>query len=172
MKTRQCSRRRAGHGKHWGRAHPCHPLAAAGPNQSVLRTGSEGCRRNCPQPTSASPPCPAPRSATQPHCESGIEYPGQLVRFESNDPRCPHARWTLGADGGTPLCRDDAVIGRNDEPSTERGPGSLVSGGPTLVAAEVKVEELTDAAQLASLADETPEGRSLVVLAIERLAAR
>jgi K+-transporting ATPase ATPase B chain len=39
------------------------------------------------------------------------------------------------------------------------------------VAAGVKVEELTDAAQLASLADETPEGRSLVVLAVD-LAAR
>ena len=30
---------------------------------------------------------------------------------------------------------------------------------------EVRVEELADAAQLASLADETPEGRSIVVLA-------
>jgi potassium-transporting ATPase ATP-binding subunit len=34
-----------------------------------------------------------------------------------------------------------------------------------LPAAGVKVEELADAAQLASLADETPEGRSIVVLA-------
>ena len=32
----------------------------------------------------------------------------------------------------------------------------------------VRVEELADAAQLASLADETPEGRSIVVLAKER----
>jgi K+-transporting ATPase ATPase B chain len=30
---------------------------------------------------------------------------------------------------------------------------------------DVRVEELADAAQLASLADETPEGRSIVVLA-------
>ena len=35
-------------------------------------------------------------------------------------------------------------------------------------AAQVKVEDLADAAQLASLADETPEGRSIVVLAKER----
>ena len=32
----------------------------------------------------------------------------------------------------------------------------------------VKVEQLADAAQLASLADETPEGRSIVVLAKEK----
>ena len=32
----------------------------------------------------------------------------------------------------------------------------------------MRVEELADAAQLASLADETPEGRSIVVLAKER----
>jgi K+-transporting ATPase ATPase B chain len=37
-----------------------------------------------------------------------------------------------------------------------------------LPAPGVKVEELADAAQLASLADETPEGRSIVVLAKER----
>jgi len=37
-----------------------------------------------------------------------------------------------------------------------------------LPAAGVRVEELADAAQLASLADETPEGRSIVVLAKER----
>ncbi len=37
-----------------------------------------------------------------------------------------------------------------------------------LPAAGVNVEELADAAQLASLADETPEGRSIVVLAKER----
>jgi K+-transporting ATPase ATPase B chain len=37
-----------------------------------------------------------------------------------------------------------------------------------LPAAGVGVEELADAAQLASLADETPEGRSIVVLAKER----
>ena len=36
----------------------------------------------------------------------------------------------------------------------------------------VKVEELADVAQLASLADETPEGRSIVVLAKERYALR
>jgi potassium-transporting ATPase ATP-binding subunit len=36
----------------------------------------------------------------------------------------------------------------------------------------VKVEELADAAQLASLADETPEGRSIVVLAKERFGLR
>jgi K+-transporting ATPase ATPase B chain len=36
----------------------------------------------------------------------------------------------------------------------------------------VKVEELADVAQLASLADETPEGRSIVVLAKERYAIR
>src|SRR5499426_4015666 len=36
----------------------------------------------------------------------------------------------------------------------------------------VKVEELADAAQLASLADETPEGRSIVVLAKERYGLR
>ena len=34
-----------------------------------------------------------------------------------------------------------------------------------LPAAGVRVEELADAAQLASLADETPEGRSIVILA-------
>jgi len=32
----------------------------------------------------------------------------------------------------------------------------------------VRIEELADSAQLASLADETPEGRSIVVLAKER----
>jgi K+-transporting ATPase ATPase B chain len=37
-----------------------------------------------------------------------------------------------------------------------------------LPATGVRVEELADAAQLASLADETPEGRSIVVLAKER----
>jgi K+-transporting ATPase ATPase B chain len=37
---------------------------------------------------------------------------------------------------------------------------------------EVRVEELADAAQLASLADETPEGRSVVVLAKERFGLR
>ncbi len=37
-----------------------------------------------------------------------------------------------------------------------------------LPAPNVKVEDLADAAQLASLADETPEGRSVVVLAKER----
>ncbi len=36
----------------------------------------------------------------------------------------------------------------------------------------VKVEDLADAAQLASLADETPEGRSIVVLAKERFGLR
>jgi K+-transporting ATPase ATPase B chain len=39
-------------------------------------------------------------------------------------------------------------------------------------AAGVKIEELADAAQLASLADETPEGRSIVVLAKERYGLR
>jgi K+-transporting ATPase ATPase B chain len=39
-------------------------------------------------------------------------------------------------------------------------------------AAGVRVEDLADAAQLASLADETPEGRSIVVLAKERFAIR
>jgi K+-transporting ATPase ATPase B chain len=39
-------------------------------------------------------------------------------------------------------------------------------------AANVKVEDLADAAQLASLADETPEGRSIVVLAKERYGLR
>jgi K+-transporting ATPase ATPase B chain len=37
---------------------------------------------------------------------------------------------------------------------------------------EVRAEELADAAQLASLADETPEGRSIVVLAKERFKLR
>ena len=37
-----------------------------------------------------------------------------------------------------------------------------------IAAPGVRVEELADAAQLASLADETPEGRSIVVLAKER----
>jgi potassium-transporting ATPase ATP-binding subunit len=39
-------------------------------------------------------------------------------------------------------------------------------------ASGIRVEDLADAAQLASLADETPEGRSIVVLAKERLALR
>jgi K+-transporting ATPase ATPase B chain len=39
-------------------------------------------------------------------------------------------------------------------------------------AADVGVDELADAAQLSSLADETPEGRSVVVLAKERYALR
>jgi K+-transporting ATPase ATPase B chain len=37
---------------------------------------------------------------------------------------------------------------------------------------DVKVEELADAAQLSSLSDETPEGRSIVVLAKERYGLR
>jgi K+-transporting ATPase ATPase B chain len=41
-----------------------------------------------------------------------------------------------------------------------------------LPAADVNVEEVADAAQLASLADETPEGRSIVVLAKERYRLR
>jgi K+-transporting ATPase ATPase B chain len=41
-----------------------------------------------------------------------------------------------------------------------------------LPAVGVKVEELADAAQLASLADETPEGRSIVVLAKEQYGIR
>ncbi len=41
-----------------------------------------------------------------------------------------------------------------------------------LPAPGVKVEELADVAQLASLADETPEGRSIVVLAKERYGLR
>ncbi|GEJ55472.1 potassium-transporting ATPase subunit KdpB [Anaeromyxobacter diazotrophicus] len=41
-----------------------------------------------------------------------------------------------------------------------------------LPAPGVKVEEVADAAQLASLADETPEGRSIVVLAKERYGLR
>jgi len=41
-----------------------------------------------------------------------------------------------------------------------------------LPATGVKVEDLADAAQLASLADETPEGRSIVVLAKERYGLR
>jgi K+-transporting ATPase ATPase B chain len=41
-----------------------------------------------------------------------------------------------------------------------------------LHAAGVKEEELADAAQLASLADETPEGRSIVVLAKQRFGLR
>jgi len=41
-----------------------------------------------------------------------------------------------------------------------------------LPAASVRVEDLADAAQLASLADETPEGRSIVVLAKERFGLR
>ena len=36
----------------------------------------------------------------------------------------------------------------------------------------VRLEELADAAQLASLADETPEGRSIVVLAKEQYGLR
>ena len=41
---------------------------------------------------------------------------------------------------------------------------------PNFIPAEgVKPEELADAAQLASLADETPEGRSIVVLAKEQV---
>ncbi|HTB80241.1 MAG TPA: potassium-transporting ATPase subunit KdpB [Opitutaceae bacterium] len=39
-------------------------------------------------------------------------------------------------------------------------------------ASGVKIEELADAAQLASLADETPEGRSIVVLAKEKYGLR
>jgi K+-transporting ATPase ATPase B chain len=39
-------------------------------------------------------------------------------------------------------------------------------------APDVKMEELADAAQLASLADETPEGRSIVVLAKEKYGLR
>jgi K+-transporting ATPase ATPase B chain len=39
-----------------------------------------------------------------------------------------------------------------------------------LPAPGVRVEELADVAQIASLADETPEGRSIVVLAKERYA--
>ena len=41
-----------------------------------------------------------------------------------------------------------------------------------LPAPGVKIEELADAAQLASLADETPEGRSIVVLAKEKYGLR
>jgi potassium-transporting ATPase ATP-binding subunit len=41
-----------------------------------------------------------------------------------------------------------------------------------LVLPDVKVEELADAAQLSSLSDETPEGRSIVVLAKERYGLR
>jgi potassium-transporting ATPase ATP-binding subunit len=41
-----------------------------------------------------------------------------------------------------------------------------------LAAPGVRVEDLADAAQLASLADETPEGRSIVVLAKERYGLR
>ncbi|MDX2169007.1 MAG: potassium-transporting ATPase subunit KdpB [Deltaproteobacteria bacterium] len=41
-----------------------------------------------------------------------------------------------------------------------------------LPAADVREDELVDAAQLASLADETPEGRSIVVLAKERYRLR
>ncbi|HSD22498.1 MAG TPA: potassium-transporting ATPase subunit KdpB, partial [Anaeromyxobacter sp.] len=41
-----------------------------------------------------------------------------------------------------------------------------------LPAPRIKVEDLADAAQLASLADETPEGRSIVVLAKERYGLR
>jgi potassium-transporting ATPase ATP-binding subunit len=41
-----------------------------------------------------------------------------------------------------------------------------------LAAPNVKVERLADAAQLASLADETPEGRSIVVLAKEQFGLR
>ena len=41
-----------------------------------------------------------------------------------------------------------------------------------LPAPGVRVEDLADAAQLASLADETPEGRSIVVLAKERYGLR
>src|SRR6185436_18674941 len=41
-----------------------------------------------------------------------------------------------------------------------------------LPAAGVRVEDLADAAQLASLADETPEGRSIVFLAKERYGLR
>ena len=40
------------------------------------------------------------------------------------------------------------------------------------MAANIKVERLADAAQLASLADETPEGRSIVVLAKEKFGLR
>src|SRR5207245_10280920 len=41
-----------------------------------------------------------------------------------------------------------------------------------LTAPNVKPERLADAAQLASLADETPEGRSIVVLAKEKFNLR
>src|SRR6185436_15164823 len=41
-----------------------------------------------------------------------------------------------------------------------------------IAAPDVRLEELADAAQLASLADETPEGRSIVVLAKERYGLR
>jgi K+-transporting ATPase ATPase B chain len=36
----------------------------------------------------------------------------------------------------------------------------------------VKIEELADASQMASLADETPEGRSIAVLAKEKYGLR
>lgn len=41
-----------------------------------------------------------------------------------------------------------------------------------IVADDVKIAELADAAQLASLADETPEGRSIVILAKEKYGLR
>ena len=49
--------------------------------------------------------------------------------------------------------------------SNRQGWGRLPVGG-------VSERELADAAQLASLADETPEGRSVVVLAKERFGIR
>ncbi len=54
--------------------------------------------------------------------------------------------------------------------------GTITLGNRQAVAflpvAGVKVEELADAAQLSSLADETPEGRSIVVLAKEKYGLR
>lgn len=74
---------------------------------------------------------------------------------------CPAARWKPCGDVDTLLLDKTGTITLGNRQATEFRP---VTG--------VSEQELADAAQLASLADETPEGRSIVVLAKEKYGIR
>ena len=67
----------------------------------------------------------------------------------------------VGPSGRSRRRRRRAAAGQDRHHHAGQSPGRRLSARPTAC----RIEALADAAQLASLADETPEGRSIVVLA-------
>ena len=92
---------------------------------------------------------------------SAIGIAGMDRLIQANVSPCPAARSRRPATW-TCCCSTRPARSRS---GNRQATAFLPAGG-------VREEELADAAQLASLADETPEGRSIVVLAKERYGLR